>query len=316
MSLIDQLRASAERAQRLRESEAARPWLEAELPTWYAMEAPLVVTAPRLDAFLERTASVDVPRGERLRRLAIELEGAEFEDGWDGLQRIYEAAAREAPDDARVFESWGISSTQCRRWDDALLEERRRIFADGERAFTRALALAPGDADAYFHMGLHQYDYPKSERASPEHADRALPWFGRALAVDPRHPMAQLYQAHCLHDKKDWSEAVRAYSAVDQARLLEERPYQGWRVVKLEEQLAFCLAQAGHLAEAKRRFCALIEEISRFTHDEAVGWVMNVWDLEEAVKTIFQDDPALVESAARVARHVYGRPSEEESPPM
>jgi tetratricopeptide (TPR) repeat protein len=309
--LIDGLREAAARAERLLESEASRPWLEAEVGTWRAMEDPLVVTASRLEGFLERTASVDVPRGERLRRLAIELESAVFEDGWDGLQRIYEAAAREAPEDARIFESWGISSTECFRWDDAPLEEQHRIFTDGERAFERALALAPDDADVAFHMGLHQYHYPKSERASSEHADLALPWFGRALALDPRHPMAQLYQAHCYHDKADWNAAVRAYAAVDQTRLLEERPYQGWRVVKLEEQLAFCLAEAGDLAEAKRRFLALIEEICRFTHDETIDWVVNLWDLEKAVETRFREDSDLVEAAARAVQHAYGRSTEQ-----
>lgn len=311
MSLVDVLRAAAERAKRAEEAEERAPWLEAEESAWRSEEGPIVVTRERLDGFLQRTSAVDVPRGERLRRLAIALEIASFEDGWDGLQRIYEAAAGEAPEDTRVFESWGISSKQCTEWDDATLERQRRIFTEGEQAFTRAAALAPGDADVCFHMGLHQYEYPKAERASSEHAGRALPWLSRALAIDPRHPMAQLYQAHCFHDQKDWIAAVRAYAAVDQARLLDERPHQGWRVVKLEEQLAFCLAQAGDLAEARRRFFALIEEISRFTHDETIDWVANLWDLEEAVKTTFREDAELVEATARAVRHVYSRFAED-----
>jgi len=305
MGLVEEVRAAAARAKREDEGEVPEPWLEAERRAWPGVDGPLVVTARGLDEFLERTASVDVPRGERLRKLAIALESELFEDGWDGLQRIYEAAAREDPEDPRIFESWGISSTQCRAWDDGSLEEQRAIFADGERAFTRAAALDPDDPDIHCHMGLHQYHYPKSDRASPEHADRALPWFARALAIDPHHPMARLYQAHCLHDKKEWRAAVDAYSAVDQARLLEERPHQAWRVVKLEEQIASCLARAGDLAEAKRRFLALIAELSRLTDDEIRDEAVNLWDLEEAVKTTLRDDPTLAEAAERVARRVY-----------
>lgn len=115
--------------------------------------------------------------------------------------------------------------------------------------------------------------------------------------------MPALYRAHCYHDKKDWPAAVRAYDAVDQARLLEQHPSQEWRVVKLREQLAFCLAQAGQHAEAKQRFFAFIDDIAQFDDDEIWDLSINVKleDLESAAISILKD-PALLEATRAIGR--------------
>src|SRR5436305_1088381 len=68
------------------------------------------VTPDKLRAFLEDARDIDTP-ANRLRLLAIELECANFEQGWSGLRAIYQAAADADPADARVFHSWGISAS-------------------------------------------------------------------------------------------------------------------------------------------------------------------------------------------------------------
>src|SRR5205823_6247562 len=92
------------------------------------------------------TQGIDTP-ANRLRLLAIELEAAEFEQGWDGLRAIYQAAADADPADARVFHSWGISASNwAEEWMTPDLSERVAIAREAERVLRTALELAPRDS--------------------------------------------------------------------------------------------------------------------------------------------------------------------------
>src|SRR5262249_2108525 len=76
----------------------------------FAGDGVVSVTRAKLDGFLKETQNLELPAAERLRKLAIALEGRQFENGWDDLRMIYAAAAEADPHDANVFHSWGISA--------------------------------------------------------------------------------------------------------------------------------------------------------------------------------------------------------------
>src|SRR5262249_55874279 len=76
-------------------------------------EGPVRVTPQKLTVYLDQTRHIEAPPAQRLRWLAIELEHARFERGWDDLRTIYQAAADAAPADPWVLHSWGLSAS---RW--------------------------------------------------------------------------------------------------------------------------------------------------------------------------------------------------------
>ncbi|WP_433926119.1 hypothetical protein AB3662_24655 [Sorangium cellulosum] len=195
MNLVEAIRAAVERAERGIEARQVEPWLAAEIEKPRSADAPIEITAGTLQRFLANTADAGLSRSERLRRLAVALESDDFVDGWAGFRRIYEAAASEGPNDAWVFLSWGISADHAWLWRGQAVEERLQIWDDADRALARAVELSPDDADTLHAIGHLRYQHPTDDTGSGEHADRALPWFVRAIEVNPHHGMAQLFRA-------------------------------------------------------------------------------------------------------------------------
>ncbi|WP_044965008.1 tetratricopeptide repeat protein [Sorangium cellulosum] len=314
MNFVEAIRAALERAERGIGARQVEPWLAAEIEKLKSADAPIEITAEALQRFLASTTDAGPPRSERLRRLAIELEDEDFVDGWAGFRRIYEAAASESPNDAWVFLSWGISADHSWLWRSKLEEERLQIWEAADRALARAVELSPDDADILYAMGHLRYQHPTDDTDSGEHAVRAIPWLVRAIEVNPHHPMAQLFRAHCYHDQKKWQAAVRAYEAVEASRLLEERPCEAGRVVKLRAQLAFCLAQSGDPAEAGRQLLLLVNDVDQFTRDELrelVGSMLSFSEiLEDTANRV--KSPHLLEATRATILRVERRWDDEE----
>jgi len=67
-----------------------------------------------------------------------------------------------------------------------------------------------------------------------------------------------------LHDQGRWDEALAAYRRVDGPRLLEQtNAYQRWRLIKVAEQIAYCLVRLGRHEEARDAFAAFLDEFER-----------------------------------------------------
>lgn len=236
-------------------------------------EAVTSVTEAKLCAFLDATKHVPLPTEEKLRRLAVALEFNQFEEGWKGMRRIYQAAAEANPRNPIVFHSWGISA--CGWFEDWMtpdLNDRLAIAEEAERVLNKALELAPGDADITHSLGMLFYQHPLhcSDRAT--YLSKALAWFRKSVEMNPENVGARLYVAHCLHDfasnidPQYWKRAISAYEAVDQAHLAHDWP--AWRAVKCREQLAACYAWDGQEEKAVHFFSKFLDEIEALEPDE------------------------------------------------
>jgi tetratricopeptide (TPR) repeat protein len=238
------------------------------------------VTAEKLHAYLDQTRDVPASPSNRLRWLAIQLEHASFEHGWDDLRTIYRAAAAADPADYRVFHSWGLSASNFVAPGANTLDPaaRRTISEEAERALLAALELSPRDSHVAHTLGLVHYNHPDyAESYQP----RAIEWFARAVEWDSRKVIAQLYLAHCYHDRKDWPRAIAEYERVDLEALARDWP--AWRAVKCREQIAHCHAFAGNTDEAVRRFIALLDEVETWDKARTDEAVVNVDELVQAV---------------------------------
>jgi tetratricopeptide (TPR) repeat protein len=249
------------------------------------------VTTEKLRAFLEATRDIDMPPANRLRWLAIAVESLEFEQGWEGLRAIYQAAAEADPTDAFVLHSWGISARNwAEEWMTPSLSDRVAVAGEAERVLRAALELTPRDSRIAHTLGLVYYNHPARTEDAAGYLSQALDWFGRAVEWGPDNVIAQLYVAHCFHDRKDWRRAIAEYERIDLDRLAREWPE--WRAVKCREQLAQCHAYAGHRDEAVGRFTAFLDAVESWDEESLEERVVNVDELVVAVTDIL-DDPEL-----------------------
>jgi tetratricopeptide (TPR) repeat protein len=217
------------------------------LSEWVAALADGELERIDLDGFLRASEHFEVAAAERLRLLAIALEGRAIDlgarRGWVCVERVYARALRLAPDDAMIHESRGISASELARdGDEALVREAQRSIA-------RAAELAPDDAMIAYQQGRVIYMHRRWSAAI------ALPYFERALLLDPECGWAALYRAHCLHDLERWPEAIAAYEAVPNHEFVGAH---AWRMDVLVEQLGFCRLQAGDRKAALADFEAIL----------------------------------------------------------
>ena len=93
-----------------------------------------------------------------------------------------------------------------------MLQAARASLAEGRygeaiAAYQAVLKRDPDNVDAMTHLGLIL-----AAGGGPEHADRALQTFERALAIDPNYLPALLYRGEVLYEaKKDVAAAVRSW---------------------------------------------------------------------------------------------------------
>jgi tetratricopeptide (TPR) repeat protein len=267
----------------------------------FAGERTVQVRPGKLCAFLEETRDIDAPPANRLRWLAIGLENDTFENGWTDLRSIYQAAARADPTDPLVLHSWGISATRWIEDRETLpLPERKAIAEEAEQVFQAALALSPGHSRIAHSLGMLCYDYPCLPEEYDTYQSRAIDWFSRAAQWDPENVIAQLYLAHCFHDRKDWPRAIAEYEKVDLDRLARDWP--AWRAVKCREQLAQCHAYAGNTAEAVRRFTAFLDEAESW-EKQAEDRIVNLDELVRALTDVL-DQPELLRRTCALVRRL------------
>lgn len=225
---------------------AMENWLESKLRAKEASE----IARLDLTAYLRQTGEIDLPAPERLRFLAMFLEhevASSSLETWLALDRIYEAALGLDGEDPWVHHSRAVCAKYfaegfCR---DEESELRRRILATAWSAAFEAARLAPETGDVWYLLGSLAYE--DSSRGIPE----ALEYFEKAIEVDPKHPWAMLYRAHCLQDLERWKEASKAYGDVDPSFF--EGPL-AWRYEALLEQRAYCSLQAGDARAAADQF--------------------------------------------------------------
>jgi hypothetical protein len=270
-------------------------------------DGPVSVTPQKLTAFVDDTRDIEAPPAQRLRWLAIALENHRLEGGWDSLRAIYRAAAEADPADFRILHSWGLSASN---WASSRVatpdpDQQKAIADEAERVLRAALDLSPRDSRVAHSLGLLFYNHPSHAEDPERYQSRAIDWFTRAVAWDPGNVMAQLYLAHCFHDRKDWPRAILEYEKVDLDRLARHWP--AWRAVKCREQLAHCYAYAGHTREAVRRFTAFLDNATRWGGEEAEEHLINVDELVDAV-THPLDDPELLRHTRELVKRLVQNP--------
>jgi len=259
----------------------------------------LHVTEDRLQTFTLLTDEIELPLDERLRLLAVFLEEDTFVHGWQGLRKIYDTAARANPSSPWTYSSWGLSAIRwCQEAVEPDLDARMATATDGEVALLKALELMPLSAEAAYDLGILYYDHPARD-TDPSILQKALSWFTRSLEWRPDNVQAQLFLAHCHHDRGDWERAIEAYIDVDQDEL---RAWQPWRAVKLREQIAACYAQIGSVEEAVGRFNALLSEIASLDAETAEDTVVNLDELVDTVTGVLSDEALLQRTRAAVVQ--------------
>jgi len=246
-----------------------------------------------LDDFLGRTAHIRLAPAERLRLLAIELEGELYEPqprGFLALDRVYRLAISLAPNYPEIHSSRALSADRmfCPIVvADGDLETVRPLIRTAREAIQRALELAPESAHVLGIAGLVTADDPDQGAAE------ALLWFDRALAVDPNDQWSKLHRAYCLQVLERWDEAIAAYQSVDPAFLCGLR---AWRHEDDLECIVYCHYRAGRLDEATDLCRTLLE---RWTKDPSLVEInLNAGDY----LTMVLDDDRLDESLRRDIR--------------
>jgi tetratricopeptide (TPR) repeat protein len=281
----------------------------------FSEEVPMRVTAEELRAFLDATGDIDMPPAYRFRWLAIKLENEEFEEGWSGLRAIYQAAAAADPSDADVLHSWGISASEwAEEWMTPGLSDREAIAGEAERVLRAALELKPRDSGVAHALGLVRYNHPARAEHRERYRSQAIEWFSRAVEWDGGNVMAQLYLAHCFHDRKDWGRAIAEYDKVDLDKLARDWP--AWRAVKCREQLAQCYAYAGNRVEAVRRFTAFLDDVESWDEESLEERVDYVDELVATVTDVLEDPELLRRTRALVERLGLQRAYEELALPI
>jgi lipopolysaccharide biosynthesis regulator YciM len=178
--------------------------------------------------------------------------------------------------------------------------EQAALYDESEQALRAALALAPEMAPVAHTLGLLCYNHPRHSADPEAYQAQAIDWFTQAVAWDPTCVIAQLYLAHCFHDRRDWPRAIAEYEKVDLDRLARDWP--AWRAVKCREQLAHCHAYAGNSAEALQRFTVFLDEIEGWDEDQIKERVVNVDELVDAL-THRLDASELVPRVRKLSRH-------------
>ncbi len=249
----------------------------------------VIVTPEKLTTFLRETQAIAITPARKLRALAIGLEHETFEDGWRGLSAIYEAAASIDQKDVLIFQSWGIAAISwMQEWMTPDLNARHAIARDAESALQTALEFSPADNATAHALGMLYYSHPSRTIDPESYLKRAVDWFSRAVKWDPTNVMAQLYLAHCYHDRKDYARAISEYEKVDLVELARNWP--PWRRIKCIEQLAHCYARSGETAEAIRRFTALLIELESLDDASLQEKVVNLNEMNDAVVNHLNDE--------------------------
>lgn len=264
----------------------------------------VVVTPEKLRTFLRETQAIAITPARKLRALAIGLEHETFEDGWSGLATIYEAAASIDQKDILIFQSWGIAAISwMQEWMTPDLNARHAIARDAESALQTALELSPTDSTTAHALGMLFYSHPSRTIDPDGYLNRAVDWFSRAVEWDLTNVMAQLYLAHCCHDRKDYVRAISEYEKVDLVEL--GRNWPPWRRIKCIEQLAHSHACAGNTAEAIRRFTALLDELESLDDASLQENVVNLNDINDAEVNHLHDE-SLRQRTAKLLKRFEG----------
>ena len=261
--------------------------LSETIKTWVSGEDSLSFSSEQIEHFLAFAKGADTP-SECLRQLAIYCEH-EPDVGWTALKCLYKTAHQLDPNNTNVLHSLAISALYWMTdYVEPDLAKRKLASEDALVALNKVLTLNQRDADAAYTFGLLYYDHPARQDSPEEYDSKALSWFSKAKEWQPNHVMAQLYFAHCLHDAKRWEEAVQAYQAVDRSTLLADWP--AWRALKLQEQLACCLAFSGRPVQARAAFAEFLTKLETLSDDELDEEVTNLDDCIEALSGPIADE--------------------------
>jgi tetratricopeptide (TPR) repeat protein len=249
-------RASTHRRDRGEESLPS-PIPDEQLQQWLRQHVVLLsvqeLAALDRKRFLQETGYLDVPPGERLRQLAIHVEGrarvsSVQPGGWAALRSIYEHALRfQEPDTWRVYHSLALSALRLLRQGGLDADLGERVSSECLAAGCRAVELAPNEAMTYSVLGQGYYEVGR--------LGEALRAFEAGVAADPTYGWPALYRAHTLRDLERWQEAIQAYDAVP---LDFFQRGEAFRVDLLKEMRAWCRLQAGDRVGALAEFLPLL----------------------------------------------------------
>ncbi|MEM9187751.1 MAG: tetratricopeptide repeat protein [Myxococcota bacterium] len=248
-------RAKARRRRDRRPSEVIGPYHR--LDAWLAASPYRdlrVHDLRRLDValFLRRTDAIELLPAERLRQLAIFLEGRHSSFEAEAVDRVYQAALRLAPKDLVVWHSRGVTA-KAFAYGLSSSPAREKLKRRARHCLERAWNLDPTDAWSAYSLGKWHYDFASDTL-------EALRWFEEAVRLDPAYGLARLFCAHALHDLERWGDAVDAYEAVPLNAFDGPRV---WRIDHLLECLAHCRLRAGDHAGAARDFLRLLDRLEK-----------------------------------------------------
>ena len=266
------------------------------LGTWLKSYSLEDTDLERIDLanFLVQTQHIDIEPEERLRQLAISIElralSLPGQSGWYALKRIYEYALRLNGRDEHLWLSMGISAHVMAE-NQENERSKGKLYKEKEFAILNALDISPNWSRAHYSLGYLYYFQNRKDDARME--------FEQALNCENDHKIhswAQLYIAHCLHDAKQWKEALDAYLLVDFSAFTGAT---AWRVDVIREQIAECTLNLGKKHKAEKM---LLDILDRYDAEPVIAhYAMSssLWRVAESLS------PKYVEKAKSIDRRAF-----------
>jgi tetratricopeptide (TPR) repeat protein len=180
-------------------------------------------------------------------------------------QNALDSAGNACSDDRRLPQEAGLLAQQRGRYDDALswfakaldidpdyekaligqvtVLRRQRLWVEAETRAREAIDRLPHSPGASVEMG---WVYSDQQRY-----DDALPWFAKALDIDPDHEDAQIWQVTVLRLTRRWAGAE---DALDEATMRNPHSVQLW------VERGWLMSTSNRLPEAEEAFTRALDE--------------------------------------------------------
>ena len=215
-----------------------------------------------IDKYLQRSQKIEISVGERLRQLAIYLEGEltfkySLKKSWEILDIVYSKAIISEPDNGKILQSKGLSSYFYLTYSED--EQSKSFFTEiSKEAYYLALKIIPNDPDLYYEIGLLYYFVGN--------LNKAIRWFKKCIKLDSDHPSALMYIGHCYDDLNKPEKALSYYLKVNVNRLTDEMPI--WRKAKLWELIGYIFLVLEDIKSAEDYFLKMISVYDEIGFDE------------------------------------------------
>jgi|GEM_PF-5375483 len=191
-----------------------------------------------IEKFIIDTNFINLEIDQRLRHLAIALENEFFEEckKWEILNSIYERAIKENQD-WLIYESKGIAAYTLMK-TTSNKEFELELFNEAEKSCKKSIELGNDKERIFYLLGLLYYG---------GNNDLAIKNFKKAIKINSKYDMANMYLGYAYYDIKNWKDAITAFHKVNQENL---RGY--WEQIKRLELIGCALVEIGKTAKGMK----------------------------------------------------------------